>query len=545
MIKQTIFFILVSFIFLGCSPINQTTSNINNGSISGIVKWPGRSGDTGLPLYSANETTVTLYSGDNIVSTLTTSLEGGFCFSNIIPGNYKLLFKHSECSDVTLNTQVNANAVTTVSTNNFNCVLIKPNMVKKPWTILYYVNATDSTQVAADRQNIRFLEKIGSGANLNIAVLFFDDSTGSTRFYYLKKQDFTVSPDYPDPDDPYISPNIFSPNYDYSSWLKSYDPGKPAVLENFISSSMDLYPADNYMVIISGHGTGIDETNGYNAASAESSIISPIQKSVSPTVVNKTEIRIPELRNLLERVTNKHPISILAFEACLMGMFEVAYELKDTKISYLVASEATVGKSLNYSSGFVDKISKGTLSAPLDIANAIVSGYNSAGYVGNTLAAFDLSKINVTVNYYNSLAASLKNYGPITDIKTILKSCQNARGESGTNLLKLYETYYDLRHFCQLIKDSSTISDSNLKLNAANLYNNLAAGTGNFITVFSKDTSAETQYPNAAGLSTMIYDPAIMAETHYAASARAIYKKLKYYTDGNTDWDNFLIKVAP
>jgi hypothetical protein len=504
------------------------------GTLAGTVRWPGFNNDTALPLLPAGETTVSLYSGDSFVASTTTSLEGSFVFPNLEPGDYTLKFRRAECLDRSVPATVTVNAVTTVATDNFNCVLPRQERSRKNWTILYYINGTDTAHARAARSTLRLLEKIGSTESLNIVAMVFDALGSDIKYYYLKKPAFAVDPD---PIDEAVGdPEVFSPYYSFNCWDAVRDPGADSVLENSVLASMDLYPADNYMLILSGHGTGIDETDGYTEGAGTGT---DGAKSVIPNVSKHTEIRMPELRRVMESVTAAHPLAILAYEACYMGMFETAWQVRSANIGYILASEATMSKRIisndQRDPSVIPGMADGSLVEPAAVARRIVADYS-----GNTLAAFDMRYIGSTKTLYDALAACLRAYPDIEAIRNIVAACRKANGSAIGSFPYIYEYYFDLRDFCRLLAESAIIADPVLKAAASSLYGNLAPGAGGFISAFRKKDPAENS--NANGLSTLIvYDP---SSVYRYTGFRDIYRRIAYYTEGNTDWDAFLARVG-
>ncbi len=165
------------------------------GTLAGTVRWPGSNNDTALPLLPAGGAAVSLYSGDSLVATSTTSLEGAFVFPNLVPGDYTLKFHRADCLDRSVRASVIVNAMTTVATDNFNCVLLRQDRPRKNWTILYYINGTDTTHARAALSTLRLLEKTGSTESLNIVAMVFDAIASDIKYYYLKKPAFVVDPD--------------------------------------------------------------------------------------------------------------------------------------------------------------------------------------------------------------------------------------------------------------------------------------------------------------------------------------------------------------
>ena len=518
----------------GCGDDTIIMMQSNYGAISGIVKWPGvdRRGDTGLPLFPAAGAKITLMHQGRTVTEKEADREGMFVFSNLSPGSYSVGFTYPDCADVTMDVTVAPNTTHPLRTPPFNSVLLKPDPKKKPWTVLMYVNSTDHAHARSDSSTLRIMEKTGSNNNVNLVALSSDGLNNRTRLYYLLEPEFTIDPD---PIDDFMDVSrILSPYYDFTAETTEIDPGEYQVLEEFLTMALRHYPADNTLLIISGHGDGINMTDPLDMSGR-------MAMAVSPNPTTKREITMPQLAEVLHRVNSTGAINMLAFQACFMGMFEVLYELKDRNMDYLVVSEATVGARI-IGKNLIEELAANPDLGSRELAKRMVSEYAE----GNTLAAIDMSRLSPFVSSYNSLARSLNDYvsyqnANVPVLLDLLRHTQRASSIPDRTLF-LYDHYYDLRHFTQRIKENQVISSHDLKQSATEVYDALEAGENRLIIHFKK-TSTEG-FTNAHGLSTLIYNPEA-DPPQYASEAQAIYRRHRYYQDGNVDWDSFLQQLAP
>lgn len=99
--------------------------------------------------------------------------------------------------------------------------------------------------------------------------------------------------------------------------------GCPETLLRFILWGIRTYPADHYMIVLCGHGNGTDDDY--------------LMKDENPP----DALSVPELRWVFDSIKDEFPdltIDILGFDACMMSMAEVLYELRGS-IDYIVGSE--------------------------------------------------------------------------------------------------------------------------------------------------------------------------------------------------------------
>ena len=90
------------------------------------------------------------------------------------------------------------------------------------------------------------------------------------------------------------------------------DTGSPVTLYNFISFCLEHYPAEHYLVVLSGHAGG-----------TERDYLMKDESSAGSLTFN-------ELKNVFQRVKDElgRPIDILGMDNCLMSMAEICYELR-------------------------------------------------------------------------------------------------------------------------------------------------------------------------------------------------------------------------
>ncbi|CAA6812287.1 MAG: Unknown protein [uncultured Sulfurovum sp.] len=115
--------------------------------------------------------------------------------------------------------------------------------------------------------------------------------------------------------------------------------GDPLVLRKFIEESVKAYPCDKLIVILWSHGSGVDDHDVY-----EKEIIRK-RYFVPPTEIEEIALGFDDtaedfLDNLeLQKALDVSvKIDVLGFDACLMGMFEILYQVKE-QTSVMVASQ--------------------------------------------------------------------------------------------------------------------------------------------------------------------------------------------------------------
>ena len=187
-----------------------------------------------------------------------------------------------------------------------------------------------------------------------------------------KRSFLTVTVLYDPPGSTGMTRYLVQPNGNYTNgvnrWnLAEANMGDPDTLNNFVSWSMDQFPADNYYLAIDDHGNG-----AYGISFDATSLNDPLTP--------------PEVYSALKAATQNgaRKIDILDYEACLMGLAENAYDVKSL-VRYLVASEQISWGIDTYPTYFRD-LTSNTL--PLTVGQRIVTRYSSHSLSGR-LPAYD------------------------------------------------------------------------------------------------------------------------------------------------------------
>ncbi len=300
---------------------------------------------------------------------------------------------------------------------------------KKNWTVMVYLSGDNNL---SEECVWALKEMYRVGATDRLAVIAQYDSKAShtpiSRYIIGQNQSDGALDDYAKPLKMRVRKSKDAPLWQEAA-------ASARVLRDFIIWGAERFPADNYMIVLSGHGSG-----------AEGDFL--IRDDNPPSFLS-----IPRLRWALEEAKKKlKKIDILGLDACLMSTAEVGYEVKKAA-RFLVGAEG-----FEPSAGWPYHRILETLNASPDItpralACAIVekyvsyySDYASAG-VSVDLSACDLGKSDVMAEAVNRLAKVLK-------LSITTPSVEDAvllahwRAQS----YKL-EDYVDLYDFCDLLKE--------------------------------------------------------------------------------------------
>jgi hypothetical protein len=367
------------------------------------------------------------------------------------------------------------------------------------WTFMVYLDGDNNLE--EDCINIFLdLSSIGSTDNVSIVVQLdripgydnrFDDWKDCKRFYVTKGMT-------PTPENAVQN-------------LTEVNMGDPDTLINFTKWAVGSYPADKYCLVLSDHGSGcvrsvcFDDTSGKDALS------------------------LPELSHALSAVPAK--MDLLYFDACLMGMVEVAYQIRDYA-DVMVASEEVAWTGTPYDQYLSNLTANPSMSAG-ELADVIVSSYiefTNATSLTSTMSGVDLSQMLNLATAVNNFAQRL-NDSESTYNNEIRKARSQAERYMGP-YIGMYTWYIDLYHFAQLIYQY--IDDPTIRTDANQV---MASVSGAVI------AEGHYQHPNSHGLS--IFFPWNLQDADYGKFKNA-YSTTDFAED--TVWDSFVnyhVNVTP
>jgi hypothetical protein len=266
--------------------------------------------------------------------------------------------------------------------------------VTREWTILVFMNAANNLEPDSI-DDMNEMEQLGSTNDVNIVVQWkriagYDSTNGdwkTTRRYYVVK----------DSDPETVSSNLL---VDMGSGV---DMGSPNTLRDFLQWGVRSFPARKYMVVIWNHGAG------WRAFRDRLNILA---RGVSYDDNTGNHIRIWELPLALS-VGVKW--DIVAFDASLMQMLEVAYEIRNL-CDYVVGSEESPpAAGYPYHRILAPVISNPGISAR-DLAAQIVTQtinyYNPDSTDNITQSALEASQIEEVAQKVDALAQVLLTVAP-------------------------------------------------------------------------------------------------------------------------------------
>lgn len=342
------------------------------------------------------------------------------------------------------------------------------------WTVLAYVSG-DNNLSPYGKTDLGEMKRIGSRTGLNLLAQYDPAGGGGTRRFFLRKGTLIDA--------------------DAVANLGETNMGDSKVLSGFLDWGMSTYPAEKFCVILWNHGSGWDDNNVYKAVnklgakiarkgifgpkaghlralgrrSQQTFFVSSITRGVRDRAIAFDDQAMDfldnvELKNVLTATATKlgRRIDLLAMDACMMSMLEVAYQLKDA-VGHMVGSEETEpGDGWPYDQAF--KVLGGPqIPTAADFAkhcvDAYIASYKPTDEV--TQSALDLTKIEPVIKALDDFCKVLT-----AAVAEPAKTLGILRARNTTQSFETPE-YVDLLDFAAKLGVHS--KDAKVKAAAANL----------------------------------------------------------------------------
>lgn len=366
------------------------------------------------------------------------------------------------------------------------------------WTVLVYMNGANDLQ-AFSVLNMNQMERVASNPDVRFVTQWkqypaaFSGGTFDGTRRYLAKSDFSNQ----------INSELIQ------DMGTEVDMGSTQTLREFITWGKANYPADRYCLIVWNHG------NGWR----RSRPTVDITRAVSYDDEKGTSIQIWDLNQAL----GSEQFDIIAWDASLMQMLEVAYEVKDNCKFVVGSEESPPGEGYPY-----DLVFENFRANPDDTTRNLTKGFVDGmlavpSYASKkiTESVWDTSKLGALATSVSGLGAQL-NANRVAMTSLIQSSRSGAQSYSPTST----RVYRDLLHLTNLIEAGATIPGVIAALDDVQAKHAAAL-------VWEGHNSNSA---NSRGISIDFSPGASFAPT------ATDYQKMKFAID--TQWDEFLL-VAP
>jgi hypothetical protein len=314
------------------------------------------------------------------------------------------------------------------------------------------------------------MEMVGSTDSINIVVQWKQANCArcgnpdwvGTRRYFVRK----------DSDPAHVTSSVvqeMGTGIDMGDWRE---------LRNFVQWAQRNYPADRYALVVWDHGAGWRPTRAPT----------PRFRSVSLDDSTNSEIQTWQLPQALD-VTPK--MDLVVFDASLMQMLEVVYEMRNTTPLVVGSEESPPGEGYVYNTFLADLASNPAMS-PADFGRQIVTrtlqDYGPNG--NNTQSLIDTTRVADVAAKVDAFGSVLARH-LLPDVPPSTTAMAYAR-QNAESYKPPYDEYKDLWHYAELMRQQALALDQ-------------AAGT-----------ATRTDIQNAASAVKASLDAAVLAEGHGA-----------------------------
>ncbi len=267
------------------------------------------------------------------------------------------------------------------------------------WTFLFFINGDNDLEEYA-LLDVNELEQVGSTEKVNFLVQLdraarysrADGDWTSARRLRLEKDNN---------ENAITSPVI--------SDLGEVDSGKASTVVDFVKWGAETYPAKHYALVLWDHGDG-----WYIAA--DSAGTTP-RKGVSWDEGSNREISVADgdLAELLSGAVEAtgQPLDLFGIDACLMGLWEVAYVVAPYAKTYVGSQDYEGAYGWKYDQAFAGVAADSTLGAPV-IGDSIASTFYASG--DSTQSVSDMSAMPALNEALDNVAVALMASDTGTDV---------------------------------------------------------------------------------------------------------------------------------
>jgi len=227
------------------------------------------------------------------------------------------------------------------------------------WTVMVYLNARNDLEYSG-LDDLNEMELAGSTGKVNVVAELgrlgtYDQGDGGwhgVRRYLVKREAFPAVIN---------SPVLETLQADMGDWRHLAEFGRWAKTN---------FPARKYLLVVWNHGTGWEKA----------AVPGGPFKGISYDESSGNHISTPELAAALGELGR---VDVLAFDACLMQMAEVVYEVKDYA-AYVVGSEETEPGSGYPYDKFLKELLRDPAMGPERLSAALVESFYAyyAGHAG-------------------------------------------------------------------------------------------------------------------------------------------------------------------
>lgn len=304
-----------------------------------------------------------------------------------------------------------------------------PSNVRK-WTYMVYMGG-DNNLSTAGLLDLNEMEKAGSDGNVNI-VLQAEFSKKYTNFSELGLS-------YSDQTMRFLIKNDNNPdkvNLTDGQAVGNLNMAAATTLKDFIVWAKNNYPAENYALVIWDHGAG------WKKARLKTAFKGAVQDETS-----KAFMSLPDLAKAVRDSGVR--FDVINFDACLMGMYEVAYEFRGLT-DYMVFSEEVVPGDGDPYDTILGALKQSPAMTGLDLGKTMVNKFldfydtNGRPETAVTRSLVDMARVDALHSKVVQLAeAIVSEYGTVSSVVAAAQNNTQSYEYSENHDLYDFATYLE------------------------------------------------------------------------------------------------------
>ncbi len=247
---------------------------------------------------------------------------------------------------------------------------------ERGWTTLVYLNGDNSLDVASEN-DFNEMERVAWKQDI---VVCWDRLGPDNSAYYHVRWDSDPS-----------AVGVYADNV--NRWPQGeLNMGDPNTLTDFTQWAISRYPAQHYLLVIWNHGNGWGPREGRGVSWDETDCADFLTTN--------------ELRDAVEAIADQigADVDVLAFDACLMQMVEVAYSVREHCTTVVGSEETEPAAGWNYST-FLTAVNPSSTAE--DVCTSAVATYGAQGFP--TQSAFRTQELSNLAQCVDLLAGALIN----------------------------------------------------------------------------------------------------------------------------------------
>lgn len=293
----------------------------------------------------------------------------------------------------------------------------------KEWTFLTFLNGHNNLDSFGD-MNMKQMKEVGSSDQINVVVQWASLKNKNTKRIYVKKGEYDIVQDMP-----------------------AVDMGDYRNLIDFVKWAHENYPAKKYFVNVWNHGSGWHLKN-------KSGIV--IQ-DISNDDLTGNKITTEQLGLAMKEIAiiTGGAVEIYGSDACLMGMAEVASQMKGVVNFFAGSEELEPAEGWPYNL-FLTRWMQNPYANGAEVGKILAEEYfkaYSGGIYGRKEVTFSILDLSKLASFESAMAGLADEFKNLTTPE--LKSLKTAARKTQTFGFDDYKDIYD---FAQIVENQQNLA---------------------------------------------------------------------------------------